>query len=209
MAEKHVHKVYGSFPPWGKSVEFPAGGGASGGGGNYVYYSGTERDFAEGVAMASIIKANLDGDIVFMPSGVFWTPDANTENIIGAGFDTSMKMTSRDDSSELITVGDVIAEPSKEWTQITEEEFYKIPTQFTVLTSEDVVYEFIEGQSWRDWINSSANQGNIYIGEFAGKECVRVIDSGGNDFQLYVGSTSQLTHPDDTLVAGEVYFVWV
>lgn len=126
MAEKHVHKVYGSFPPWGKSVEFPA----SGGGGNYVYYSGTTRDFAEGVAMASIIKANLDGDIVFMPSGVFWAPDANAENIIGAGFDTSMKMTSWDDSSELITVGDVIAEPSKEWTQITEEEFYKIPTQF-------------------------------------------------------------------------------
>ena len=27
MAEKHVHKVYGSFPPWGKSVEFPASGG--------------------------------------------------------------------------------------------------------------------------------------------------------------------------------------
>lgn len=32
MAEKHVHKVYGSFPPWGKSVEFPA----SGGGGGYT-----------------------------------------------------------------------------------------------------------------------------------------------------------------------------
>lgn len=115
----HKHRVYGSYPPWGKSVEFSANGG-----GDYVYYSGTMRDFAEGVAMASIIKANMDGDIVFWPSGVFWTPDANNENIIGAGFDTSMKMTSWDDSSELITVGEIIAEPSKNWTQITEEEFY-------------------------------------------------------------------------------------
>lgn len=104
--------------------ERPIKKGAGGGGGNYVYYSGTMRDFAEGVAMASIIKANMDGDIVFMPPGVFWAPDANAGNIIGAGFDTSMKMTSWDDFSELITVGDVIAEPSKDWTQITEEEFY-------------------------------------------------------------------------------------
>ena len=162
MAEKHVHKVYGSFPPWGKSVEFPA----SGGGGNYVYYSGTMQDFSEGVAMASIIKANMNGDIVFKPSGVFWSTDANSDIIIGAGFDTSMKMTSWDDSSELITVGDVIAEPSKEWTQITEEEFYKAPAQFTLMYGDEPkTFFYIEGMTWGEWVNSDYNDGNFSIEE--------------------------------------------
>lgn len=126
----------------------------------YVYYSGTLRDFAEGVAMASIIKANMNGDIVFKPSGVFWSTDANRDIIIGAGFDTSMKMTSWDDSSELITVGDVIAEPSKDWTQITEEEFYKIPCLFTY---QDNTYEYEEGQTWGEWVNSSYNTIGAYV----------------------------------------------
>lgn len=38
MAEKHVHKVYGSFPPWGKSVEFPASGRGDG------YHLGDEME---------------------------------------------------------------------------------------------------------------------------------------------------------------------
>lgn len=126
-----------------------------------MYYSGTEDDFVEWIALASIIKATMDGDIVFWPSGVFWTPDANAENIIGAGFDTSMKMTSWDDSSELTTVGDVIAEPSKEWTQITEEEFYKIPRLFTY---QDETYEYEEGQTWGEWVNSSYNTIGAYVG---------------------------------------------
>ena len=134
------------------------------GGGNYVYYSGTMRDFAESVAMASIIKANMDGDIVFMPSWVFWSTDANSENIIGAGFDTSMKMTSWDDSSELITVGDVIAEPSKDWTQITEEEFYKSPAWFTfILNGEPKRYDYKEGMTWGEWIDSPYNDGNFSV----------------------------------------------
>lgn len=173
----------------------------------YAYYSGGKDDFIENIMLSSILKVNTDSVISFAPTGMILDL-VDLNNIIGVGFDLSMKIT-HISSGELVTVKDVIVEPSKEWTQITEEEFYKIPTQFTVRTSEDVVYEFVEGQSWRDWINSSANPGNFHIGEFAGKECVRVIDSGGNDFQLYVSSTSQLTHPDDTLVAGEVYFVWV
>lgn len=146
-------------------------GRASGGGGNYVYYSGTTRDFAEGVAMASIIKANMDGDIVFRPSGVFWALDANNENIIGAGFDTSMKMTSWDDSSELITVGDVIAEPSKEWTQITEKEFYGIlaENEFRVYYPDmssvpATTYKFDKGMTWEEWCNSEYNIHGFGVG---------------------------------------------
>lgn len=120
MAEKHVHKVYGSFPPWGKSVEFPSGGG----GGNYVYYSGTGDDFVEWLAVASIIKATTDKGILLMPQGDFIISGTKPDNVIGAGFDTSMKLKSFASAFELTTVGDVIAEPSKDWTQITEEEFY-------------------------------------------------------------------------------------
>ena len=179
------------------------------GGGNYVYYRGTYDDFGDSFfPYASVVKRDKYKGVRFVPIGIVMFDQSYYNEIEAVAFDLSMKIINPH-TGEFITVGDYIAEPSKEWTQITEEEFYKIPTQFMVLTSEDVVYEFIEGQSWRDWINSSANQGNIYIGEFEGKECVRVIDRGRNDFQLYVGSTSQLTHPDDTLVAGEVYFVWV
>lgn len=158
MAEKHVHKVYGSFPPWGKSVEFPA----SGGGGNYVYYSGTGDDFVEWLALASIIKATTDKGILLMPQGDFIISGTKPDNVIGAGFDTSMKLKSFASSFELTTVGDVIAEPSKEWTQITEEEFYKIPHLFTY---NDTTYEYEEGQTWGEWVNSSYNDGNFSIAE--------------------------------------------
>lgn len=177
---------------------------SGGSGGNYVYYSGTSNDFGEEITVASVIKYSTPENVSFMTNPF---SDLPFDSIVGVGFDKSLKI-SHPFTGKLTTVGDFLAELGVEWTQITEEEFYKIPTQFTVRTSEDVVYEFVEGQSWRDWINSSANPGNFHIGEFDGKECMRVIDRGGNDFQLYVGSTSQLTHPDDTLVAGELYFVW-
>lgn len=161
MAEKNVHKVYGSFPPWGKSVK-PA----NGGGGNYVYYSGA-NGCEEFVLFASIIKANIDSEIVFFPTGLFMSMygvDGFVEGLISAGFDLSMKITIPG-SSELVTVGDFIANVSKKWTQITEEEFYRDPNAledgyFRVSSdyeNTDVILQYDDGMTWRDWINSHYN----------------------------------------------------
>lgn len=99
-----------------------------GGGGNYVYYSGTMRDFSEFLSLASMAKVAADSGIIYYPMGMALYPDTFTSetNIIGAGFDLSMKI-SHPASGELTTVGDVLAEFGVDWTQITEEEFYALP----------------------------------------------------------------------------------
>lgn len=215
MAEKHVHKVYGSFPPWGKSVEFPS----SGGGGNYVYYSGTMRDFSEGGSMASIIRANKGGDVAFMPSGLFFGMGNNPENIIGAGFDTSMKMTSWDDSSELITVGDVLGEMFNEWTQITEDEFY-LKSHFMItngiLNADDstlpLTFKYDEGMTWREWINSPYNAYGYFIedqqviGVFVRKTREGFPESCPIAYSGFDGS---VTVTPDEKIEGRGYFIYV
>ena len=103
--------------------ERPIKKGASGGG-NYVYYSGGGNDFGMYGMVASNWKVKADSAITFKTTGqVLGMGSFNPEDVMGAGFDLSMKMT-EPVSGELVTVGEAIAEPSKNWTQITEEEFY-------------------------------------------------------------------------------------
>lgn len=92
------------------------------GGGNYVYYSGEGNDFGMFGMFASVWKVNDNSATAFWTAGMATAFESG--NVMGAGFDLSMKMTERV-SGELVTVGEAIAEPSKEWTQITEEEFYE------------------------------------------------------------------------------------
>lgn len=191
MAEKHVHKVYGSFPPWGKSVEFPATGG---GGGNYVYYSGTLLDdFDQNIGMSSILKVNIDSTILFLPSIMALGEFGGLDSLISAGFDLSMKVTDTE-SGELITVGDVIAEPSKDWTQITEEEFYKVApdpwagptTNVTRYNGEVVTINYEEGMTWYEWCNSELNN----------TELVCDSDDEGTNVQWGLGSPEFLVKAD-------------
>lgn len=133
----------------------------SAGSGNYVYYSGGMYDFAEAFALVSILKVKGDSTKAFLTMGMaqFGT-SFNPENIIGVGFDLSMKI-----NDGLVTVGDLIANASKNWTQITEEEFYRDPNaledgRFRVLSdyeNTDVILQYDEGMTWRDWVNSSYN----------------------------------------------------
>lgn len=149
-------------------VPIKKGGASGGGGGNYVYYS-IANDFNESILLASILKVNADSAIIFMPiGGAMGSGSFNPEDIMGVGFDLSMKMTDPK-SGELVPVGDVIAEPSKDWTQITEEEFYKIPTQFITRLGgsyEDISYMYDEGMTWRDWINSNYNNIGAFISDW-------------------------------------------
>lgn len=101
-------------------VKKVAGGG---GGGNYVYYSGS-GDVFNGYMLASIIKVNVGSAILFIPPGMApYINSFTSENIMGEAFDLSMKI-SHPLTGEFITIGKIIAENNKDWTQITEEEFY-------------------------------------------------------------------------------------
>lgn len=130
MAEKHVHKVYGSFPPWGKSVEFPA----SGGGGNYVYFDTSSiTEFGDMANVlyryAYLIKEQIsNGNIIVALSS--WRYGDTTP--LAVCIDMNLKMSVLKGSGanilpEMTTIGEHIAKYSP-WIlglpRITEEEFY-------------------------------------------------------------------------------------
>lgn len=174
------------------------------GGGNYVYYSGTMQDLAARISVASIIKTKTDDDIVFLPAGLFWPSNPNFESIIGAGFDTSMKITN-EEGSGLIAVGDEIAEFSKDWTQITEEEFYKIVPKFAIIHhggGENVTtHEYEEGMTWGEWVNSDYNTINALISD---DNQVQILIPN-NDWNATLGSKIDGWLYSDNIIKSEQY----
>jgi hypothetical protein len=171
MAEKHVHKVYGSFPPWGKSVEFPA----SGGGGNYVYFDtssitefGDEADSLYNNAY--LIKEQIsNGDIIVTLSS--WSYSDTPP--LAVCIDMNLKMTAWDESGEnplpeMTTLGEDIAKYAPwilDLPRLTEKEFYKVapdpwagPTlNVTRYNGEIVTINYEEGMTWYEWCNSKHN----------------------------------------------------
>lgn len=130
MAEKHVHKVYGSFPPWGKSVEFPAGGG-----GNYVYFDirGVEltMELDTGLSFSSIIRLAKDGFALY-PFAAFLTNYMQKGAVLKACMiPTSLQYTQISTSNGTVTkiewsTSDEVIKILDEANipRITEEEFY-------------------------------------------------------------------------------------
>jgi hypothetical protein len=149
-------------------------------GGNYVYYSGGGNDFGTYGMLASILKVNTNSAVIFVPiamaiSGSSFDPNS----MIGAGFDLSMKI-SHPESGELVTVGEAIAEPSKNWTQITEEEFYKIPTMVAIdFSGETKYYAYEEGMTWGEWVNSEYSKGEFQFLDYGDFQKIRHIDYYG------------------------------
>lgn len=96
-----------------------AGGG---GGGNYVYYRASLDEIGDYAGVSSVVKAYSNGAYIFIS-----LVDAINLNmdVLEWGFDTNLKITNPWNMT-IITVGDLIAEISKNWAQITEEEFYNI-----------------------------------------------------------------------------------
>lgn len=148
----------------GTPVKKVAGGGASGGGGNYVYYRGTYDDFGESfLVYASVVKRAKYQGLQFEPIGVVMDHQSYYDGIEAVAFDLSMKIINPN-TGEYISVGDYIAEPSKDWTQITEEEFYpqQPPKPAHTITVHSDVGEVLtigydEGMTWADWTMSDYN----------------------------------------------------
>lgn len=191
--------------------EAPIKKGGASGGGSYVYYRGTMKDFQDYALLSSIAKMDFNGQTVFPP-----TAFSNIENIIAVGFDVSMKITNPENMT-MITVGDFIAEASKGWTQITEEEFYRDSNAledgyFRVLSeyeNTNVILQYDDGMTWRDWINSHYNlnptTSNPYIRiGYSSDVCWKYSDG-------YLGSIRNEHEPDsavgiDDLITNETYY---
>lgn len=116
----HKHRLYGSFPPWGKSVEFPAGGG----GGNYVYFDTLGVDGSDPIVrFASICKVVKNGITGFITPMRVILDNIDSGNILALGFDMSLKVTD-DETLKLVSIGEVLDARGVDAPRITEEEFY-------------------------------------------------------------------------------------
>ena len=97
--------------------------------------------------------------------------------------------------------------------RITEKEFYDNYETFFVYDGpgEFYVRKFKDGMTWREWVDSPYNNGQCFIAPApnSDEEVVGFIDNYGTRMPLYGKSTSQMAKPDDVLIAGELYFVWV
>lgn len=148
----------------GTPVKKVAGGGASGGGGNYVYYS-VDSSFEGVMLFANIIKVYNDGVLSFATSGFVAATNVSIDTVLAIGFDKSLKLTNFQ-TGELVTVEEfLIPMLDQQCTRISEEEFYRDPNAledgyFRVLSdyeNTDVILQYDDGMTWRDWINSHYN----------------------------------------------------
>ena len=214
MAEKHVHKVYGSFPPWGKSVEFPASGG-----GNYVYFDTSSmndnEDYTElkdnMLCYAAIVKyPHPESNEVLIRCPYDCDLD-DKFSIYAMGFDFSLKVQVWNADSEeflLVSVEEAIREYLPEildLPRLTEEEFYKIAPRFAILHrggGENVtIHEYEEGMTWGEWVNSDYNTINALISD---NNQVQILIPN-NDWNATLGSKIDGWLYSDNIIKSEQY----
>lgn len=215
MAEKHVHKVYGSFPPWGKSVEFPA----SGGGGNYVYYNKpSDGNLSTFVQFASVGKVVMNDIIRFMSATEVVLYNIHADNILALGVDMSLKVTDYE-TLKLVTIGEILDAIGEDLPRLTEDEFY-LKSHFMItngiLNADDstlpLTFKYDEGMTWREWINSPYNaygyfiEGQQVIGVFVRKTREGFPESCPIAYSGFDGS---VTVTPDEKIEGRGYFIYV
>lgn len=227
MAEKHVHKVYGSFPPWGKSVEFPTGGGGSGGGLAYFdtmplygqYYYPEIRNIQDEVRSFSYIVKESDGNgYTIFTHATF----ALKNNLYAVGIDLNAKISRWDDDVQDFNGFETIESNIKRYApwvlelpRITEEEFYYIP-MFISFTNDDIVpngnigntvpFKYDEGMTWREWLSSPYNTLEelgfpVEVRNWEGEETLWGTNESALTWTLWTPSGDRPVHPDDVIRA--------
>lgn len=172
MAEKHVHKVYGSFPPWGKSVEFPA----NGGGGGSLLYGPYHRWSAEPSTYAALARMVYDETIVIMPyrqarNVVQSKPDIAAITCIA--LDPTWKLFNLSMGGKIEFSGDLLSEKGIDTSLMKEDEFYDETPRFWIIldqlgprdnmASDDRWCHYEIGMSWNEWVNSDFNTIGLII----------------------------------------------
>lgn len=180
MAE-HKHRIYGSYPPWGKNVSFPESGGGSG---DYVYYLAVPQAVGEIYPLSSIVRVHSsEGIATFLTPTVCITNDQES-GFIAIGFDASLKITNLQEDAELgiTTIGESVIPILDQagLIRITEEQFYGILPAYCILNLVDKsshIIRFDEGMTWREWINSDYNTLGVYSYD---DEQIALLDKNGN-----------------------------
>lgn len=163
MAEKHVHKVYGSFPPWGKSVEFPASGG--GGGADWIYLDIRGlygEDLASFLETAFIVQ-KTSGDATQVTVYNWTRQNATPAEYPAIGIsNVLLKNLWVDENTmqDMKLVDMMRANPKFDSIpQLTEEQFYSGKFDAIAIYKDgEVLYlNYDEGSTWEEWINSKHN----------------------------------------------------
>lgn len=198
--------MYGSFPPWGKSVEFPANGG-----GGLKYYKlihlSKEEKF-KAVLYASLIRGyDVTGHYIDTPISFIdgesadWLEDS-ADFITAIAINVGAKYGVPGDGY-VSTLEEALQNiPALVDCEITEEEFYKSPAQFTLMYGDEPkTFFYIEGMTWGEWVNSEyslsmfvcadgyvlfKSDGSNVVNSTSGRymECNDAID---NNYTFYLG----------------------
>ena len=157
-----------------------------GGGGNkYTYYdiSGlSEEDKPKAMDYAYVAKEIDGGSIYYDCMGMKYRNNY-TSGIIAIGVDFSARVGGPDG---LFTIAETSEGLFDNLPRITEEEFYKIPTQFTFYDGETTkTYFYNEGMTWDEWIDSPYNDGNFSVRDaYLDEGLLPYVDYDGNIVQM-------------------------
>ena len=189
MAEKHVHKVYGSFPPWGKSVEFPA----SGGGGDRYIEAWDGNGNSTLIQFYPLVKTFLNNKLIIIPPAAVSQDVYAKNNAVAVYYNSAQKASDATNPNMLIPIDDLFEDLPGGGEDMTKEEFYDMD----VVVVENFQYKFDKGMTWEEWCNSKYNTRGEYIKD-------GTLYGGRLDVPLYYwGSTSgNLVYATDEVQAG-------
>lgn len=192
----------------------------AGGGGNYVYYD-TSSIPMEDERMQMLLQISYSVKEVMLNGLMVFSTNAMRVDvanpIIAVGIDPNLKLSVADSSGEIpaktLSLGEMIAEYASwilDLPSLTEEEFYKIPPQFTVrysgMSVEPTTYSYDEGMTWREWCDSVYNTLGYTIG-VDDSEVIGVVPGfGGTGSVRYNTPDERYTsRPDDLIESREYY----
>lgn len=167
---------------------------AGSGGNKYTYYDIrglSEEDKLVAMDYAYVAK-EIDGEVYYDCMGYKYRYDY-INSIVAIGVDLSVRVGGPDG---LFTIAEVSEGFFDNLPRITEEEFYTMPTQFTINNGETAyTYYYEEGMTWEEWVNSNYN----IIGIVIERDYIRMNEG-------FVSSNDGVVRTYDTIVSGS-YFV--
>lgn len=168
----------------------------SGGGEEWHYYnfntpmSDVSFDAAASTIFLTLVKVqskNLSYKRIFAPFG----DSSDLFDIIGfaVNFSTVVSDVRKMDSNELATIGEIISSAGGydaifgegAVTEITKDEFYKIPPVLTIQIYDGIKsYLYEEGMTWGEWVNSEYSKGEFKLKDCGDYQEIRHIASYGD-----------------------------
>jgi hypothetical protein len=183
--------VYGSFPPWGKSVEFPANGG--GGGGVYKEAWDENRNSALYQDYA-LVKTFYNRQLVICPPSYIVGDSYARNNLVAIYYDDTQFIYDPE-AGILMPYSEYLSAFTDNPTggrNMTREEFYDVK----VLVLAGFQYKFDEGMTWAEWCNSDYNTRGFII-----EDGLLKLPEGSFNcrIRMWNGDNGELVYGDDII----------